>query len=384
MAIITNIEDLRRIARRKIPRAIYDYVERGSYDELTLNANRDELNAIRLRQRVLIDVSKVSLASTMLGEAVSMPLAIAPTGLTGLVHGDGEMLAARAAEAAGIKFCLSTMSICSIEDVRSAVSKPFWFQLYMFRDRGFSQSVIERARAAKCSALFVTVDLPLRGQRHADIKNGLEVPPKLTLRNALDIASKPAWALSVLMGRRKSFGNIDAYLKNKGGVWAAGAWANDNFDATLSWKDVAWARKLWPGKLVIKGVLDAVEAKQAADLGADAIMGSNHGWRQLYGEPSTIAALPRVAEAVGDRIEVLFDGGVRSGQDVLKALALGARGCLIGRAYLYGLAAMGEAGVAKALSLIADELRISMSLTGVREIAEVSRDILFDNVDDRR
>ncbi len=384
MPIITNIEDLRQLARRKVPRAIFDYVDRGSYDEISYRANTEDLKAIRFRQRVLIDADNRSLKTTMLGEQVAMPVAIAPTGLTGLMHGDGEMLAARAAEKAGIRFTLSTMSICSIEDVRSAIKGPFWFQLYVFRDRGFSESVIARAREAGCTALFVTVDLPLRGQRHADIKNGLEVPPKLTLRNALDIASKPAWALSVLMGRRKSFGNIDAYLKNKGGVWAAGAWANDNFDATLSWKDVAWARKLWPGKLVIKGVLDAEDAKQAADLGADAIVVSNHGGRQLDGAPSTIAALPRVAEAVGDRIEVLFDGGVRSGQDVLKALALGARGCLIGRAYLYGLAAMGEAGVAKALSLIADELRISMSLTGVREIAEVSRDILFDNVDDRR
>ena len=384
MPIITNIEDLRQLARRKVPRAIFDYVDRGSYDEISYRANTDDLKALRFRQRVLIDADNRSLETTMLGEKVAMPVAIAPTGLTGLMHGDGEMLAARAAEKAGIRFTLSTMSICSIEDVRSAIKGPFWFQLYVFRDRGFSESVIARAREAGCTALFVTVDLPLRGQRHADIKNGLEVPPKLTLRNALDIAGKPAWALSVLMGRRKSFGNIDEYLKNKSGVWAAGAWANDNFDASLSWNDVAWARKLWPGKLVIKGVLDAEDAKQAADLGADAIVVSNHGGRQLDGAPSTIAALPRVAEAVGDRIEVLFDGGVRSGQDVLKALALGARGCLIGRAYLYGLAAMGEAGVAKALSLIADELRISMSLTGVREIAEVSRDILFDNVDDRR
>ena len=250
MAIVTNIEDLRRIARRRIPRAIYDYVERGSYDELTLNANRDELNAIRLRQRVLIDVSKVSLASSMLGEEVSMPLAIAPTGLTGLVHGDGEMLAARAAEAAGIKFCLSTMSICSIEDVQSVVSKPFWFQLYMFRDRGFSQSVIERARAAKCSALFVTVDLPMRGQRHADIKNGLTVPPRLTVRNAFDIATKPAWLIKVLLGRRKTFGNVEAYLKGRVGIEKAGAWSNQNFDRSLNWRDVEWVRSLWPGKLV--------------------------------------------------------------------------------------------------------------------------------------
>src|SRR5690348_15711287 len=384
MPIITNIEDLRQLARRKVPRAIFDYVDRGSYDEISYRANTDDLKAIRFRQRVLIDADNRSLKTTMLDEQVAMPVAIAPTGLTGLMHGDGEMLAARAAEKAGIRFTLSTMSICSIEDVRSAIKAPFWFQLYVFRDRGFSESVIARAREAGCTALFVTVDLPLRGQRHADIKNGLEVPPKLTLRNAIDIASKPSWAMGVLMGKRKSFGNIDAYIKNKGGVWAAGAWANDNFDASLSWNDVSWVRKLWPGKLGIKGVLDAEDAKKAADLGADAIVVSNHGGRQLDGAPSTIAALPRIADAVSDRIEVLFDGGVRSGQDVLKALALGARGCLIGRAYLYGLAAMGEPGVTKALDLIANELRVSMSLTGVRDVSQVSRDILFDYYDDRR
>lgn len=384
MPVITNVEDLRRLARRKVPRALFDYVDRGSYDELSYHANSAELKAIRFRQRVLIDADNRSLGTTMLGEKVAMPVAIAPTGLTGLLHGDGEVLAARAAEAAGIRFTLSTMSICSIEDVRAATKGPFWFQLYVFRDRAFSETVIERAKAAGCTALFVTVDLPLRGQRHADIKNGLEVPPKLTLRNAFDIATKPAWALSVLMGKRKSFGNIDAYLKSKGGVWGAGRWANDNFDASLSWADIDWVRKLWPGKLVLKGVLDAEDARRAADLGADAIVVSNHGGRQLDGAPATIAALPRIVDAAGDRIEVLFDGGVRSGQDVLKALALGARGCLIGRAYLYGLAAMGEAGVAKALGLIADELRISMSLTGVRGVAEASRDILFDIYDDPR
>ncbi len=384
MPVITNVEDLRQLARRRIPRALFDYVDRGSYDEISYRANSDELKAIRFRQRVLIDASNRSLATTMLGENVSMPVAIAPTGLTGLLHGNGEMLAAHAAEAAGIRYCLSTMSICSIEDVRSAVKGPFWFQLYVFRDRGFSESVIARAQAAGCTALFVTVDLPLRGQRHADLKNGLEVPPRLTLRNAFDIVTKPAWALSVLMGKRKSFGNIDEYLKNKGGVWAAGRWANDNFDSSLSWDDVNWVRKLWPGKLVLKGVLDAEDAKRAADMGADAIVVSNHGGRQLDGAPATITVLPRIVDAAGDRIEVLFDGGVRSGQDVLKALALGARGCMIGRAYLYGLAAMGEAGVAKALSLIGEELKVSMSLTGVRDVADVSRDILFDKYDDRR
>jgi L-lactate dehydrogenase (cytochrome) len=313
-----------------------------------------------------------------------MPVAIAPTGLTGLMHRDGEMAAARAAEKSGVRFTLSTMSICSIEDVRSAVKNPFWFQLYVFRDRGFSESVIARAQAAGCTALFVTVDLPLRGQRHADLKNKLEVPPKLTLRNAVDIMTKPSWAFSVLGGRRKTFGNIDAYIKGKGNVWAAGAWANDNFDSSLSWDDVAWVRRLWPGKLVLKGILDAEDARKAADLGADAIVVSNHGGRQLDGAPATITALPRIVDAAGDRIEILFDGGVRSGQDVLKALALGARGCLIGRAYLYGLAAMGEAGVTKALKLIEDELRVSLSLTGVKDVGNVSREILFDKVGDPR
>ncbi|MGE0565439.1 MAG: L-lactate dehydrogenase [Pseudolabrys sp.] len=378
MPVITNVEDLRQLARRRIPKALFDYVDRGSYDELTYGSNRSDLKAIRFRQRVLIDADNRSLGTTMLGEKVSLPVAIAPTGLTGLLHGDGEMVAARAAEKAGIRFTLSTMSICSIEDVREATTQPFWFQLYVFRDRGFSEEVIARAHKAGCTALFVTVDLPLRGQRHADIKNGLEVPPRLTARNAFDIATKPAWALSVLMGKRKSFGNIDAYLKRKGGVWAAGRWANDNFDASLSWRDVEWVRKLWPGKLVLKGILDPADARMAADLGADAIVVSNHGGRQLDGAPSTIVALPKIADVVGHRIEVLFDGGIRTGQDVLKALALGARGCMIGRAYLYGLAAMGEAGVAKALSMIGDELRVSMSLTGVQNIGDVTREILFD------
>ena len=260
MPVITNIEDLRELARRKIPRALFEYVDHGSYDQISLRANRDDLKAIRFRQRVLIDADNRSLGTTMLGEKVSMPVAIAPTGLTGLLHGDGEILAARAAEAAGIRFCLSTMSICSIEDVRAATKAPFWFQLYVFRDRGFGESVIQRAQAAGCTALFVTVDLPMRGQRHCDIKNGLSVPPRLTARNAFDILTKPTWALGVLMGKRKSFGNIDTYVKKKGGLWAAGRWADDNFDASLSWDDVSWVRKLWSGKLVVKGVLDVEDA----------------------------------------------------------------------------------------------------------------------------
>ncbi len=384
MPVITNVEDLRQLAKRKVPKAIFEYIDHGSYDQLTLKANRNDLDAVRFRQRVLIDADNRSLATTMLGEKVSMPIAIAPTGLTGLMHGNGEMLAAKAAEAAGIRFTLSTMSICSIEDIREVTKSPFWFQLYVFKDRGFSEEVIERAKAAGCSALFLTVDLPMRGQRHCDLKNGLQVPPRLTARNAFDIMTKPSWLAGVLMGKRKSFGNVDHYLKNKGGIWAAGRWGGDNFDKSLSWEDVNWIRKLWPGKLVIKGILDPEDAKRAADMGAEAIVVSNHGGRQLDGVPGTITALPRIADAVRDRMEVLFDGGIRSGLDVLKALALGAHGCLIGRAYLYGLAAMGEAGVAKTLSLMAEELRIGMSLTGVRDVADVSRDILFDNYDDPR
>jgi L-lactate dehydrogenase (cytochrome) len=286
------------------------------------------------------------------------------------------MLAARAAEAAGIKFCLSTMSICSIEDVQSVVSKPFWFQLYMFRDRGFSQSVIERARAAKCSALFVTVDLPMRGQRHADIKNGLTVPPRLTVRNAFDIATKPAWLIKVLLGRRKTFGNVEAYLKGRVGIEKAGAWSNQNFDRSLSWRDVEWVRGLWPGKLVLKGVLDVEDAKTAASAGVDGIVVSNHGGRQLDGAHSTIRALPEIASAVRDRIEVLFDGGIRSGQDVVKALAHGAHGCLIGRAYLYGLAANGEAGVRQALDIIRAELEVALTLTGTRDVRAVTGELI--------
>jgi L-lactate dehydrogenase (cytochrome) len=384
MPVITNIEDLRQLARKRVPRAIFEYFDGGSYDELSHRANTADLKAIRFRQRVLVDTSQRSLETTMLGEKVAMPVAIAPTGLTGLMHGDGEILAARAAEAAGIKFTLSTMSICSIEDVRAATKQPFWFQLYVFSDRGFSEEVVARAKAAGCTALFVTVDVPTRGQRHADMKNGLKVPPKLTARNAFDIMTKPGWAMSVLMGKRRTFGNIDPYIKGKGKISKSGAWINDNIDASLSWDDIAWMRKIWPGKLVLKGILDADDARKAADLGVDAIVVSNHGGRQLDGAPSTVAALPRIANAAGDRIEILFDSGIRSGQDVLKALALGAHGCLIGRAYLYGLSAMGEAGVTKALKLIGEELRASMAFTGVKTIADISRDILFDKVGDAR
>lgn len=377
MTTITNIEDLRRIARRRIPRAIFDYVDSGSYDEITLKANRSELDAIRLRQRVLIDTSKREMTTELLGTKLSIPVAIAPTGLTGLVHGDGEIHAAKAAEAAGTVYTLSTMSICSIEDVAAALSKPFWFQLYVFRDREFSKSIIKRAQAAKCSALFVTVDLPQRGQRHADIKNGLTVPPRLTPRNVFDIATKPSWALKVLLSKRRSFGNIESYLKDKRSLTGAGAWANDHFDQSLTWRDIDWIRSLWPGKLVLKGINDLEDAKTAVSAGVDGIVVSNHGGRQLDGAPATAIVLPEIASAVGDRVEVLFDSGIRSGQDVLKALALGARGCLIGRAYLYGLAAMGGRGVSTALDVIRSELDISMMLTGVVNLRDVDSSILF-------
>jgi L-lactate dehydrogenase (cytochrome) len=378
MAAITNIEDLRRIAKRRIPKVMFEYVDSGSYDEITMRANRSELQAIRFRQRVLVDATGRSMATEMLGEKVAMPVAIAPTGLTGLVYGDGEILAAKAAQAAGIRFCLSTMSICTIEDIAEATTQPFWFQLYVFRDRAFSETVIARARAAKCSALFVTVDLPLRGQRHADIKNGLTVPPSLTLQNIFDIARRPAWMMRVLLGKRRTFGNIDAYLKGKSVSESRVNWSQQHFDQTLSWRDIEWVRKLWPGKLVLKGIMDVDDARTAVSVGADAIVVSNHGGRQLDGAPASVTALPDIAAAVGDRTEVLFDGGIRSGQDVLKALALGARGCLIGRAFLYGLGAMGEAGVTKALDIIRNELDISMILTGTKDLSKVGRDVLYD------
>ncbi|HWX49478.1 MAG TPA: alpha-hydroxy acid oxidase [Roseomonas sp.] len=376
MPPVTNIEDLRRIARRRIPRAIFDYADRGSYDEATYRANREDLAALKLRQRVMIDVSDRSTASTMLGEPVTMPVAIAPTGLTGLFHADGEIHGCRAAQAFGIPFTLSTMSICSIEDVAGAVEKPFWFQLYVMRDRGFAESLVQRAIAAKCSALVLTLDLQIQGQRHQDIKNGLAVPPKLTLKNALDIATKPRWALEVLRGKRKTFGNLTEAPGAKEGLSTLSHWIAGQFDPSLSWKDVAWIRSIWPGKLILKGVLDVEDARIAADCGADAMVVSNHGGRQLDGAPSSISVLPSIVEAVGDKTEVLFDGGVRSGQDVLKALALGAKGCWIGKAWLYGLAAGGGPGVTQALEIIRKELDVSMALTGTKDVRNVTAEVL--------
>ncbi|QIB35083.1 alpha-hydroxy acid oxidase [Ancylobacter pratisalsi] len=377
MTVVTNIQDLRAIAMRKVPRAVFHYADRGSYDEATIRANKADLSAIPLRQRVMIDVSDRSTATTMIGEKVALPLAIAPTGLTGLFHGDGEIHGCRAAHAAGIPFTLSTMSICSIEDVAGAVSKPFWFQLYVMKDRKFSESLIERAKAAKCSALVLTLDLQIQGQRHMDIKNGLSVPPKLTVANAIDIATKPAWALSVLMGKRHSFGNLAERVPGADSLTTLSQWIAGQFDPSLSWKDVEWVRSIWPGKLILKGVLDVEDAKIAAETGADAIVVSNHGGRQLDGAVSSISALPRIVDAIGGgKSEIWFDGGVTSGQDILKARALGARGCMMGKAFLWSLAAGGQAGVAQAIEIMRRELDVSMALTGTKDIEQVDASVL--------
>ncbi len=377
MAPVTCIADLRSIAQRRIPRAIFEYADRGSYSESTLHDNSAALAALKLRQRVMIDVSERNLATTMIGQPVSMPVAIAPTGLTGLFHADGEILGARAAQAFGVPFTLSTMSICSIEDVAGAVGKPFWFQLYVMRDRGFSKSLVERAIAAKCSALVLTLDLQIQGQRHRDIKNGLSVPPKLTLANMLDVATKPAWALKVLRGKRRTFGNLAERVPGADNLSTLSQWIAGQFDPSLSWNDVAWIRNMWPGKLILKGVLDLEDAKIAADTGADAIVVSNHGGRQLDGAAASITVLPAIAEAVGHKTEIMFDGGIRSGQDVLKAIALGAKSCMIGKSWLYGLAAGGEAGVLQTLEIIRREMDVSMALTGTRDIRAVDRSILY-------
>ena len=370
MPVITCVEDLRLLAKKRVPKAFYDYADSGSYTESTYRANTDDLAAIRLRQRVAINVEQRSTRATMLGQEVTMPVAIAPTGLTGMQWANGEMLGAIAAEKFGIPFTLSTMSICSIEDVASVTSKPFWFQLYVMRDRGFVKELIQRARAAKCSALVLTLDLQILGQRHKDLKNGMSVPPKLTLANILDLASKPAWALRALTGR-KTFGNLAGHVKGGDGIITLSQWTASQFDPTLSWDDVAWIKKEWGGKLILKGILDVEDAKLAVAAGADAIVVSNHGGRQLDGAMSSIHALPAIVDAVGHQTEVWFDGGIRTGQDILKATALGAKGSMIGRAFLYSLGAMGEAGVTKMLEILQKELDVSMALTGTNDIRKV-------------
>jgi L-lactate dehydrogenase (cytochrome) len=375
MKTITCIEDLREVAHRRVPRMFIDYLEAGSYSQETLAANRADLKAIKLKQKILVDVEKRSTATKILGKPAAMPLALAPIGLCGMQRGNGEILAAKAAEKAGIPFCLSTMSVCSIEDVAAEVSRPFWFQLYVMRDRKFIQRLIERAAAAKCSALVLTVDLQVIGQRHNDIKNGLSVPPRLTLPNILDIMTKPAWVASVLTAKRRTFGNL--IEASAGGDTASlSVWIQNQFDASLNWDDVKWIRKLWKGPLILKGILEVEDAKLAARHGADAIVVSNHGGRQLDGAPSSITQLPKLAKAVGNRVEVMFDGGIRTGQDMMRALALGADSCLVGRPYIYGLGAYGEEGVLAAINCLKNELLTTMALTGINKIDEIGPQVL--------
>lgn len=374
---IANVEDLRTVARHRVPRMFYEYVDAGSWTESTYRSNEAELAKIRFRQRVAVNVENRSIASQMLGERVSMPVALAPTGNTGMIHADGEILAARAAEAFGVPFTLSTMSICSIEDVAASTSKPFWFQLYVMRDRDFIARLIDRAKAANCSALMLTLDLQVPGDRHKDKRNGLSTPPKPTMANLLNLASKPRWCAGMLSTHRRSFGNILGHVKDVQDLSSLAAWASRQFDPTLSWEDVAWVKKRWGGKLILKGILDAEDARHAADTGADALVVSNHGGRQLDGAQSTIEALPSIVEALGPGAEIWVDGGIRSGQDVLKALALGARGTLIGRAFLYGLGAYGERGVTQCLELMAKELDATMALCGKTRLDLVDRHILL-------
>lgn len=375
---ITCIEDLRVVAQRRVPRMFYDYADSGSYTEGTYRANTADFQGIKLRQRVAVNMEGRSTRTTMLGQDVAMPVAIAPTGLTGMQHADGEILGARAAKAFGIPFTLSTMSICSLEDIAENTGRhPFWFQVYVMRDRDFIERLIDRAKAANCSALQLTLDLQILGQRHKDIKNGLSTPPKPTIRNLINLATKPQWCMGMLGTKRRTFGNIVGHAKGVGDLSSLSSWTAEQFDPQLNWGDVEWIKKRWGGKLVLKGIMDAEDARLAVDSGADALIVSNHGGRQLDGAPSSIAALPAIAQAVGKDIEVWMDGGIRSGQDVLKARALGAQGTLIGRSFLYGLGAFGEAGVTRALHIIQKELDITMAFCGHTNINTVDRSILL-------
>jgi L-lactate dehydrogenase (cytochrome) len=380
MGAILEINDLKKLAERRVPKMFFDYANSGAWTESTYRANEEDFTKIKLRQRVLVDMTDRSLESTMIGERVSMPVALAPTGLTGMQHADGEMLAAQAAEEFGVPFTLSTMSICSIEDIASVTKKPFWFQLYVMRDRDFVLNLIDRAKAAGCSALVLTLDLQILGQRHKDLRNGLSAPPKFTPKHIYQMVTRPRWCLGMLGTKRRTFRNIVGHAKGVGDLSSLSVWTNEQFDPRLSWKDVAWIKERWGGKLILKGILDKEDAVKALDTGADAIIVSNHGGRQLDGAPSSISVLPEIVEAVGDRIEIHLDGGIRSGQDVLKALCLGARGTYIGRPFLYGLGAFGKAGVTMALEIIRKELDTTMALCGKRNIQDVGHDLLYRTV----
>jgi L-lactate dehydrogenase (cytochrome) len=377
MSIITTIEDLRVLAKKRVPRMFYDYADAGSWTESTYRANEADFAKIKFRQRVAVNLENRSLRSTMIGQEVAMPVALAPTGLTGMQHADGEILAARAAEKFGVPFTLSTMSICSIEDVAANTTKPFWFQLYVMKDRPFIERLIDRAKAAKCSALVLTLDLQVLGQRHKDLRNGMTAPPKMTLANIANLATKPAWCMGMLGTRRHGFGNIVGHASAVSDLSSLSAWTSQQFDPAMSWADVEWVKQRWGGKLIIKGIMDVEDAKLAADSGADALIVSNHGGRQLDGAQSSIGALTAIVDAVGSRIEVHMDGGIRSGQDVIRALALGAKGVYIGRPFLYGLGAGGEAGVTKCLEIIRNELDLTMAFCGLRDVKLVDKNILL-------
>jgi len=376
-SVIANIEDLRVLAKKRVPEMFYDYADSGSWTESTYRANETEFQKIKLRQRVAVNLENRSIRTQMLGQDIAMPVAIAPTGLAGMQHADGEILAARAAETFGIPFTLSTMSICSLEDIVAHTSAPFWLQVYMMRDRDFMERLIDRAKAAKCSALMLTLDLQILGQRHKDLKNGLSAPPKLTPRSILNLLTKPRWCMGMLGTKRHGFGNIVGHATGVDDLSSLSSWTAQQFDPSMDWDDVEWVKKRWGGKLILKGIIDSEDAQFASNSGADALIVSNHGGRQLDGAQSSIEALPAIVDAVGKRMEVWMDGGIRSGQDVLKAVALGAKGALIGRAFLYGLGAMGEAGVTKCLEILANELDLTMAFCGRADIKTVERSILL-------
>ncbi len=374
---VTCIEELRLLHRRRVPKMFWDYVESGSWTESTFRANENDLSRVLFRQRVAVDIAKRTLGSDMAGQVVSMPVALAPTGLTGMQHADGEIHAARAAEKFGVPFTLSTMSICSIEAVAAAVTTPFWFQLYVMKDRDYISRLIQRAKSAGCSALMLTLDLSIMGQRHKDVRNGLSTPPRMTLRNIVEMAMKPGWSIPMLFTKNRTFGNVVGHVAGVEKLRTLSSWSNEQLDPSLNWDDVRWVRDQWPGRFILKGIMDPVDADLACSIGADAMVVSNHGGRQLDGAPSTITVLPSIVEAVKGRMDVWMDGGIRSGQDVARALALGATGTLIGRAFLYGLGAGGEAGVTRALQIIQRELDLTMAFCGVTNVKDLGRQIVW-------